>query len=398
MLEESVAAPAAEAGIDLTGLETLRQCIQCGLCSGACPMGHLMDFTPRQAVLLLKEGMASKVAKSNALWMCVACYACTARCPSRVRITDELFPAVRDLALQSGRQPPTELQKALDNTYRYGNPLGESPKKRVDWTKGAGVQVRILPKAPKPVDALWIVECYPSYHPRNQPVTRKFARILHALGVDFGILGEEESCIGDCERLAGEKGLFDFLVEKNIAALKRHPHKFILTGDPHAYNSLTKVFPKLGFQDTVKHYLQYFYERLEDLRPKLTRKVEATVTYHDNCCLGRNCGLYEPPRALLGAIPGIKLVEMVRSREMSLCCGGGGGGMYLDQFVAAYTHERLSEIRVRQAAATGASVLAVSCPFEILRFDDAIKVTGLERKLVVKDIVELLATSMGLDG
>jgi Fe-S oxidoreductase len=135
---------------------------------------------------------------------------------------------------------------------------------------------------------------------------------------------------------------------------------------------------------------------MEELRPLLTRPVDATVTYHDNCCVGRRYGCYEPPRALLGAIPGLKLVEMARNRDNALCCGGGGGGMWLDAHITQHGGQRLCDERIRQAAATGAGVLAVSCPFELSRFEDSAKVAGLADRLAVRDIIELLADSMDL--
>jgi len=135
---------------------------------------------------------------------------------------------------------------------------------------------------------------------------------------------------------------------------------------------------------------------LEQLRPLMVKPVEEVVTYHDNCCVGRRCGCYEPPRALLSLIPGIKLVEMARHHDDSLCCGGGGGGMWLDAHIVAHGGQRLSDLRVGQAAAAGATTLAVSCPYELSRFEDAVKVTGLEGRLKVRDIIELLAESMDL--
>ena len=146
----------------------------------------------------------------------------------------------------------------------------------------------------------------------------------------------------------------------------------------------------------MQHYTEFLAERLEQLKPLFLRPVEATATYHDNCCLGRRFGCYEPPRAILGAIPGLKLVEMVRNRDNALCCGGGGGGMWLDGHIVAQGGTRLSDLRVRQAADTGADTMAVSCPYELSRFEDSAKVAGLEGQLKVRDIVELMAESMDL--
>jgi Fe-S oxidoreductase len=159
---------------------------------------------------------------------------------------------------------------------------------------------------------------------------------------------------------------------------------------------LKSFYPRFGSWHPVQHYTEFLAERLEQLKPLFLRPVETTVAYHDNCCLGRRFGCYEPPRAILAAIPGLKRVEMVRNRDNALCCGGGGGGMWLDGHIVAHGGTRLSDLRVRQAADAGADALAVSCPYELSRFEDAAKVVGLEGRLKVRDIVELMAESMDL--
>jgi Fe-S oxidoreductase len=356
-----------------------------------------MGFPPRQIILNAQSGNIDRVISSPSVWMCIGCYTCSYRCPRGIELTDELWPAVRDLAMQRGIQPPAELQKALQNTYMYGNSEGASPRKRTKWADGLDLPITDLSKERRPVDVLWIVECYPSYYPRNQSVTRSFAKILSALDVDWGILGKDEKCIGDCERLSGEEGLFETLIDTNLEVLGGHEFKQILVTDPHAYNSLQNVYPRHGGVYAVQHYTQFLAERLEQLKPMLTKPIELWVTYHDNCCMARRCGCFEPPRQLLEAIPGIKLIEMGRNRDTALCCGGGAGGMWLDTHITENGGHRLSDERVREAARTGAAVLAVSCPFELSRFEDAAKVVGAEDQLEVRDIIELLAESMGLD-
>ncbi|MDR7418594.1 MAG: (Fe-S)-binding protein [Armatimonadota bacterium] len=374
--------------------QAFNPCIQCGMCSGACPLAFAMDYTPRRAIYMAREGLLDPILQSNTLWLCVSCYNCTARCPTGLKITDIFFPALRDAAINAGLKLPSEFKRALDNTYRYGNSLGEGPRKRIEWTKGAGVPVPIASQLRRPFDVLWLVECYPSYHPRNIVQSQAMARVLHALGVDFAILGPEERCVGDCERLSGEKGLFESLVEYNASLFDKYEYGQIITSDPHAYNSLTRVYPEFGKSYPVKHYVQFLAERLDALKPLLRHPVDARVTYHDNCCLGRMCGLYAAPRDLLRAIPGVSLVEMAFARENAMCCGGGGGGMWLDTVISQAAGERLSDRRVGHALATGAGILAVSCPFETSRFEDSLKSTGHESQMVVRDILELLDASM----
>jgi Fe-S oxidoreductase len=289
---------------------------------------------------------------------------------------------------------PVELQAALENSRRYYNPLGESPRKRAAWTQGFEPEIPILGKVKRPVDVLWFVGDYPSYHPRAQVTSRALAKVFNALGVDFAILGPEESSDGDSQRLAGERGLFEMLAEKNGQAFARYKFKQIVTTDPHAYNALKNEYPALGISYPVQHYSQFLTERLDQLSPLFKKEIKARVTFHDPCYLGRANGIYEEPRLLLNAIPGLTLVEMSHHRETSLCCGGGGGGMWLDGFQWEKAHTRLSEWRVREAVAAGADVLAVACPYETPRFEDATKTAQKTGQLAVKDIVELLAEVM----
>jgi len=388
--------PGMELLSQITEGDPVLGCMQCGTCGGSCPLGYAMEYPPRQMILQTRSGNLDKVLHSPSLWMCVGCYTCTFRCPRGIELTDALWPLMRDKALQEGIQPPAELQAAFQNIFKYGNSLGESPRKRTGWAKGLDVGVRDLSKEPAPVEVLWIVGDYPAYYPRNQVATRAFARILTALGVRWGVLGNKEKSIGDCERLYGEEGLFETLVEYNRKLLDGCQFETLLVTDPHSFRALQKHYPAFGAVYPVEHYTTFLADRLEKLQPLLTREVKATVTYHDNCCVGRRCACFDPPRKLLEAIPGVKLVEMERNREYSLCCGGGGGGMWLDAHIVEHGGRRLSDERVEEAARTGADVLAVSCPFELSRFEDSVKVVGLEGKLLVRDIIELLAESMDL--
>ena len=285
----------------------------------------------------------------------------------------------------------------FEKTFRYGNALGENPRRRAQWTRGAGVDVKILSSDPTPVDVLFYVEDYWSYHPRGQQAAQAFARIATALGIDWGILGHEEKTLGDSQRLAGEKGLFDSLVEDVTAVLAKYEFNRIATPDPHGFNALVKEYPKRGHTFEALHYTQLLAPLVDKIEWK--RSLDVKVTFHDPCYLGRHNGEYDAPRTLLRAIPGVDLVEMGRCRENGYCCGGGGGGMWLDGFTRDHVSERLSERRVREAADSGADILAVCCPYEVSRFEDAAKSTG-NAHLQVRDIVELMDEAMrdGGDG
>jgi Fe-S oxidoreductase len=374
--------------------ERLRLCLQCGDCSGICPFGYLMIHPPSRMIAHLRADQFEKVLDTDTVWMCVSCYACTAVCPAQIPLTPGLMARTKEELILAGNVP-TELQSALENSQRYGNPLGESPRKRADWATGILPEVKILGKVRQPVDVLWFVGDYSSYHPRVQLITKALTKILNTLGVDFGILGPEESSDGDSQRLAGERGLFEMLAEKNGMAFSKYEFNEIITTDPHAYNAIKNEYPGLDISYPIRHYTEFLADRLDQLKPLLKHEVKAKVAYHDPCYLGRANEIYEQPRAILQAIPGLELVEMSHNHKNSLCCGGGGGGMWLDGFQWEKAHVRLSEWRVSEALAAGAEILAVACPYESPRFEDAAKTVQGAGQLKVRDIAELLVEAMG---
>ena len=375
--------------------ERLKLCLECGNCSGICPFGYLMMYPPSRLISMMRADRINKVMETDTVWMCVSCYACTQVCPSQIPVTPGLMTTIKEELLLAGNVP-AELHTALQNSQRYGNPLGESPRKRADWITGIQPEVKIMAKAKKPVDVLWFVGDYASYHPRIRTATKALAKILNVIGVDFGILGPEENTDGDSQRLAGEHGLFEMLAEKNGKVFSKYQFDKIITTDPHAYNAIKNEYPRLGITYPVQHYTEYLVERIDQLKPLLKKDLKAKVTFHDPCYLGRANGIFEQPRALLEAIPGVELVDMAHNHTNSLCCGGGGGGMWLDGFQWEKAHVRLSDWRVREALSVKADVLAVACPYEAPRFEDAAKTMKGADQLKVRDIAELLAEAMGL--
>jgi Fe-S oxidoreductase len=394
-METSVSKTFLSSLYELTDGERIRTCLQCGTCSGVCPFGYIMKFPPGKMIGALRAEIFDQVIKADSVWMCVSCNACSAFCPSNIPITAALMTRTKEEMLLAGNIP-TELQSALENTQRYGNAMGESPRKRADWTIGFQPEVNLLAKTRQPVDVLWYVGDYASYHLRMQSATKAFAKIMNAMGIKFGILGPEEFSDGDSQRLAGERGLFEMMAQKNGQLFKKYKFNEIITTDPHAYNALKNEYPALGISYPVRHYTQFLHERLEQIKPLLKTEIKARVAFHDPCYLGRVNGIFDEPRDLLKSIPGVELVEMSHQRLNSLCCGGGGGGMWLDGFQWEKTHTRLSEWRVREAVAAGADILAVGCPYEPPRFEDAIKTIQNAGQLKVREIAELLAESMDL--
>jgi Fe-S oxidoreductase len=387
--------------------EKLRLCLQCGACSGACPFGFIMTYPPHGMIAALRAGMLDELIGTDTSWMCVSCYACTEICPAKIPVTAGLTTRVKEEMILEGNVP-AELQDALENAQRYFNPLGESPRKRAEWANDLEPEVPIMAKAKRPVEILWFVGDYASYHPRVKKSAIAFAKILQALGVDFGILGPEEVSDGDSLRLAGESGLFEMLAEKNAQAFEKYEFNEIITTDPHAFNAIKNEYPHLDISYPVRHYTQFLAERFDQLEPLLKNSVEATVVFHDPCYLGRVNEIYDEPRKLLKAIPGIELAEMTHNHANSLCCGGGGGGMWLDGFQWEKANVRISDWRVREAVSalgsqngadpeqSKASILAIACPYEAPRFEDSTKTVPGAGGIIVKDLAELLAEAMGL--
>lgn len=376
----------------LDGGESMRDCYQCGKCVPVCPVNHVGDYGPRKLNVKVLRG--NDLVDDPDLWLCTTCGACYRVCPKEVNPL-RIMPAIREQAVLQGKVPD-ELADTFQKLQRTGNPLGESPRKRADWAADAGVPVPLISAVGRPVDVLWYVSDYTSYHPRGKDAARAMARVLTALGVDFAILGPEERSDGDSARLAGESGLFEMLAEQNIKTFSKYEFQRLVVMDPHAYNAFRNHYPGLGWQGDVLHYTQLLAPLVDQIA--WSSRVELDVTYHDPCYLGRNNGEYDAPRTLLEAIPGIRLAEMPHTRANGYCCGGGGGGMWLDGFVADHVSERLSERRVREAVATvsldGAGVLSVACPYEPSRFEDAVKSTGNDGRLVVRDIIELIDQAM----
>ncbi|MBN1978203.1 MAG: (Fe-S)-binding protein [Anaerolineae bacterium] len=363
-------------------------CIQCGKCTGGCPVARKTTLNIRSLIYHMLVEPEMDVDAHPELWDCTCCFTCVERCLKDVEPA-ELIIALRGQLVESGRIPDT-VGAALMAIFRQGNPTGIAREDRANWAGELEINA-----AQEGCETLYFVGCIPSYDQRVQPVARALAQTLAAAGVNFGTLGADESCCGNEVRRMGEMGLFEMLVEENGELFRSVGASRIVTTSPHCFNTFKNEYGLDGVE--ALHYTQLVAELIEQGKLKFgsvgawEKDVERVVTYHDPCFLGKQNHVFDEPRAILNAIPGVKLVEMDRNRERSLCCEGGGGRMWNE---GTNLEERLAFQRVQEAADTGAEILAVACPFCLLTLEDAVKVQGLEERLKVMDIMELVSLAL----
>jgi len=361
------------------GGEVLKLCYQCGVCSATCPWNLVRSFAVRRIMRQAQLGLVDF--ESEDMWQCVGCGACVQRRPRGVKILD-IMPALRRVIVEVGvGKVPDSLRVAFKNISGVGNPLGEAPEKRADWARDLGVKTFT-----EGTEILYFPCCLQAYDPIIQRVARATVNILKRADVDFGILGVKETCCGESIRKAGNESLFQSLAQSNINVFVEAGVHKIVTTSPHCYHTFTEEYPEFGGNFEIIHFSQYLAELIKEGRLKFTKELHKRVTYHDPCCLGRYAGIYDEPRQVLESIPGLELVEMVDSRENSLCCGGCAGGLWME----TKKGERLSDLRIEQAVDTGASVLAVACPYCMLNFEDSVLTSNEGDIIEIKDIAQLV--------
>ena len=320
---------------------------------------------------------------SKIIYTCTECKACEEQCYTITGMKLlECTAELKSTLVEAGLTPP-KIRDFLENIDRQGNPYGEPRGKRGDWSKGTKIK-----RYERGDEFLYHIGDVGSYDTRSQDAARALGEILTKASLSFGILGDDEECDGNEVHMLGEAGLFDLLVEKNTQKFKDLGAKKIVTLSPHAYNAFKNDYPK-DFE--VMHYTQLLRDLIKDGRLDLSNKIDVKVTYHDPCFLGRYNSEYDAPREILKAIPGVELIEIERNRENAFCCGGGGGNFYTDFLGGG--EDSPARIRVREAYETGAEILAVACPVCLTMLNDAVTVEGLEEKLKVKDVSEIVRES-----
>jgi Fe-S oxidoreductase len=402
------------ADFSATHLLQLDACTRCGKCHEACPANAVgLPLSPRDVVLELREeadvamreagvggvlgtllqgrpgaSMQAEVigdrrVRTDTLWSCMQCNACVEACPVGI----EQAPIINQLRRRLVEEGDIDegVQDVLQAVHRSGNSFGENRRRRGRWTQELEFAVKDARK--QPVDLLWFVGDYASFDPRSQEVTRGLARLLHAAGVDFGILYDGERNAGNDVRRVGEEGLYESLAEHNVATIAGCTFNRILTTDPHSLNTLRNEYPDYGGTWTIVHHTTLLAELLAAGRLDLSGTLSYRVTYHDPCHLGRMNGGYDDPRDVLRAI-GCELVEMPRNRDNSFCCGAGGGQIWMAR---PGLEERPSENRVREALALGdIDYFVVTCPKDVTMYEDAIKTTGNGDRIQLRELTELV--------
>ena len=373
-------------------------CLRCGRCQDACPVyASGMNFSPRDLMIRLKthvwergngRALHGDVVKADELWACTTCRACVQVCPVLVDHLSWIVDMRRYLVGEG--QMDGRLQDALANLARYGNSFGQSERMRARWMQPA--EVRIRDARTEPVEYLWFVGDYASYNASLADISLKAADVFQRAGMDFGILYDGEHNAGNDARRAGEEGLFEMLRDKNAAVLNKCTYKTIVTTDPHSYNTLKHEYgPALNGGRPVLHFAEVMDQLLASGQLRLGRKLGYRVTYHDPCYLGRYNSVFDPPRRVIEST-GCELIEMPRNREAALCCGAGGGRVWMEE---SQVRERPSEARIREAMKIeGVQAFVVACPKDLTMYQDALKTTGSEGRIVVKDLAELVHEAM----
>ncbi len=383
-------------------------CAVCGRCTDSCPANisgkilspmHVVEDIKDHLLEVgdeIREGRDGANAKpliggvvaEEAIWDCVSCGACMEECPVEVEHVPTIMDMRRHLVLEQSKMPESAMEALLSMEQR-GHPWRGSEYSRTQWAEGLGVKT--LSEHPS-AEVLFWVGCTSALETKSQRIARSMARVLQRAGVDFAILGEEERCTGDPARRMGNEYLFQIMAQQNIETLKRYEVKKVVATCPHCFNSLRNEYPQLGGNFEVVHYSQMVDELIRDGRLRLVNTVAEEVAYHDSCFLGRHNGIYDEPRRIAKAVPGLNLVEMEpRCREQGFCCGAGGGHMWIEESRG----KRINHVRTDHFLETGAETVGVSCPFCLQMLEEGVEAKGEASEKKVKDLLEILAESAG---
>ncbi len=376
-------------------------CVDCGRCSDNCPANavgrplsprflslksrdYMFERFPVLGDIQPKEPVVGKIFEEDEIWACTTCGACEEECPVLNEYINKIVDLRRGL-IEDGNVPQS-LQKPLGALEKRGNPYGIMEKKKMDWSKDLpeGTEVKVLDKN-NSAQTLYFMDSATAFDERLQEIAKATTTIFHTLGTDFGVLGKAEKDSGHEVKRFGEEMLFQTLKEQNTEAIHKSGVNKIITTDPHAFNALNKDYSDIP---QAEHISEYLLRQIENDRIQLNPVTDSDLlfTYHDPCYLGRHNLLYDIPRQVMDSIPGLQRIEMERCRDRSFCCGGGG----LMLFYESEEDMRMGQKRVQMAAEAGANVIVVACPYCLINLEDGVKTSGLEGKIQVLDLTELV--------
>lgn len=422
-------------------LVDLYACVECGRCTNMCPAyGTGKKLSPRELILHLRDhltftgavttktkpwvptflfdktkGNQLAIAAQNAgdgdlseiyspsligdiiseeeIWACTTCRNCEDQCPVMNRHVQKIIDLRRYLVLTEGKMEP-DAQRAIQNIERQSNPWGINRKQKEDWRALRDdveiPTVKEMKKSGEEFEYLLWVGSMGAFDNRSQKIALSFAKLLNEAGVKFAVLGNKEKNSGDTPRRLGNEYLYQDLVTENISEFEKNDVKKIITIDPHAFNTFKNEYPDFGLEAEVYHHTEILEKLVREGRLKPTHTVNETIVWHDSCYLGRYNNVYDAPRNILHAIPGVKLVEMERHHDRSMCCGAGGGLMWLEEKVGT----RINVARTEQALATNATVIGTGCPYCLTMLTDGTKAKEVENQVQTLDIAEILERSV----
>ncbi len=398
----------------------LATCTECGRCQDACPAWNTgKPLSPKLVIMSLRDNLFSAGPRllgakgangSNAdgdgnnaptlvpetitpdvLWSCLTCGACVEQCPVDIEHVDTIVDMRRYEVLMESRFP-SEAGLMLRNIENQGDPWGLGGAKRTEWTAGLDFEIPVVTGAiPDDIEYLYWVGCAGALDERARKATQATARMLHDAGVTFAILGPKESCTGDPARRIGNEYLYQEQAKANIATMQEAGVRKIVASCPHCFNSIAREYPALGGNFEVLHHSQLLSRLVAEGKLSPGNGFAGSVTYHDPCYLGRHNRVFDEPRAVLSAIPGVSQIEMHRHREKSFCCGAGGARMWMEENIGT----RVNVARTDEALGTGADVVSTACPYCYVMIDDAVKAAGREDDVRVLDLAQVLDESIG---
>ena len=378
-------------------------CIMCNRCQDACPAYYTGKELSPSALEINKryylnenlkefsegadslEGLSKWMLSEEAAWSCTTCGFCIEVCPVGNEPMVDILRMRQDLVLMESNFP-RDAMETFDKIENYGNPWGMSPNDREKWTEGMEV-----PKMREKGSAeyLYWAGCSGAYDDRGKDISRSVAKIMNESGVDYAILGNEETCTGDSARRIGNEYLFQMQAAQNMENFDKYGVKKIVTQCPHCLTTLKNDYGEIGAELEVVHHSEFIADLIKEGKISPEKSLEEDITFHDACYVGRHHGEYDAPRDVLQSVMGedAKLVEMPRNKKESFCCGAGGGNMWYD----IDKGKRINVERFEEAIDTGAKKVATSCNFCMIMMEDARKVTGQDEKMEVYDISELVA-------